>query len=160
MNKLTKVITVLLLMTLIQFANAQQFEHIKPHKPTLKEQKQFDKMIDERLHLTDEQKAQIKSNRAKHLKNMQKTISKMEALHKKIKNVYMLGLPKYQAELRIAPYKTELALLKQEAKRQRAEYHKNFENILTKEQKTEFEKMKKEHIQKRPYWQMEKPDIN
>ena len=143
--------TLFLILTLLitNCALAQDFEPIKPHKPTHKEQKQFDKMLDERLKLTPEQKNYIKTNRPKHIKEMEKTISKMENLHKKIKNVYLLGIPKYQADLRTAPYKAELALLKQSAHKQKMENRKNFENILTKEQKAEFEKMKKERFQKR-----------
>ena len=148
MNK----IFILLTLFLIPISTfAQDFApQNPPHKPTLKEQNQFDKMLDERLNLTDEQKKYIKQNRPKHIKEMEKTIAQMEALRKKIKDVYLLGLPKYQAELRCAPYKAELAILRQNARKQKLENRKNFENILTKEQKEEFEKIRKEHLQKRP----------
>ena len=142
MNKIFYIF--MILMMSVVFAYDEQQPPIKPHKPTIKEQKQFDKMLDERLKLTPEQKNYIKQNRPKHIKEMEKTISKMENLHKKIKNVYMLGIPKYQADLRTAPYKAELAILKQNAQRQKAENRKNFENILTKEQKLELEKMRQE----------------
>ncbi len=141
MNKI--LITILLLLSLAGYCN--QFQHT----PTTKEQKNFDKIMDERLNLTQEQKNYIKANRAKHFKEMEKTISKMESLHKKIKNVYIIGIPKYQADLRTAPYKAELALLSQNARKQRAQFRKNFESILTPEQKIEFEQMKKEFAQKR-----------
>ena len=74
----------------------------------------------------------------------------METLHSKIKNVYMLGIPKYQADIRTAPMKTELGILKQNAMKQKAQHRQNFENILTKEQRVEFEKMRKEFLQKHP----------
>ncbi|MBR2069611.1 MAG: hypothetical protein IJ877_07630 [Candidatus Gastranaerophilales bacterium] len=146
MNKILTIFISMLFLT----CNAMDIEHQKPHKPTLKEQKQFEKMLDERLQLTQEQKSIMKANRQKHIKEMEKTISKMENLHTKIKNVYLLGIPKYQADLRTAPYKAELALLKQNAQKQKYENRKNFENILTKEQKIEFEKIKKEHAKNRP----------
>jgi len=131
-------------------ANCEQnFE--KPHKPTYKEQKQIDKMLDERLKLTDEQKNYIKTNRPKHLKEMENTLNKMENLHTKIRNIYLLGIPKYQADIRTAPLKAELALLKQSADKQKQENRKNFENILTKEQKIEFEKIKQEFGVKHPH---------
>ena len=142
MNKIF--ITMLLFLSLAGYCNPIQ------HTPTIKEQKNFDKIMDERLNLTQEQKNYIKSNRAKHFKEMEKTISKMEVLHKKIKNVYILGIPKYQADLRTAPYKAELAILSQNAQKQRAQFRKNFESILTPEQKIEFEQMKKERAQKKP----------
>ena len=147
MNKIFLLAMVLIFTSAVQ---AQELAApIKPHKPTHKEQKEFDKMLDERLNLTSEQKNYIKTNRSKHIKEMERTISKMENLHTKIKNVYLLGIPKYQADLRTAPYKAELALLKQNAQKQKAENRKNFENILTKEQRVEFEKIKKERMQKR-----------
>ncbi len=145
MNKrfLCTALTLFFIFTTIS-ANAEFHNYEKTHKPTYKEQKQFDKMLDERLQLSDEQKSQLKSLRSKHIKEMEKTVSKMEDLRKKIKNVYILGIPKYQADIRTAAYKTELALLKQDAMKQRAQHRKEFENILTKEQKAEFEKVKSE----------------
>ena len=141
---MNKIITILMLIAIPTCVLAQDFEPPRPHKPTQKEQKEFDKMFEQRLNLTEEQKEYIKQTRPKHRKEMEKTISEMEKLHKKIKDVYLLGLPKYQADLRTAPYKAELALLKQNAQKQRAQNRKNFENILTKEQKAELEKMRNE----------------
>lgn len=148
MNK--KVIAVLMFLIFSSCVLAQDYEYPRPHKPTQKERREFDKMLEERLNLTEEQKNYIKQTRPKHIKEMEKTVSKMEDLHKKIKDVYLLGLPKYQADLRTAPYKTELALLKQNAQKQRAQNRKNFENILTKEQRAELELIRKERAQKRP----------
>ena len=149
MNKKISLLITLILLS-ATFCVAQEQPPIKPHKPTLQERKQFDNMLDERLKLTQEQKNYIKQNRSKHIKEMEKTISQMEDLRKKIKNVYLLGLPKYQTDLRTAPYKAELAILKQNAHKQKMQNRKNFENILTPEQKQEFEKIKKERAQKRP----------
>lgn len=146
---MNKIITLTIALMLSIGALAQDIERPYMHKPTAKERKQFDKMLEERLNLTNEQKNYIKQNRPKHIKEMERTISKMESLHKKIKDVYLLGLPKYQADLRTAPYKTELALLKQSAQKQKAQNRKNFENILTKEQKAELEKIRNERRQKR-----------
>ncbi len=147
MNRILGLV-IIAMLTLGVCANEIQ-PPMQPHKPTLKERKEFDKMLDERLQLTNEQKNQIKENRAKHKKEMERTINKMENLHKKIKNVYILGIPKYQADLRTATYKTELAILAQQAQKQKLEHRKEFENILTKEQRVEFEKMKKERALKR-----------
>ena len=142
MNKIFYTTIILLLMTTTCVdVSAHQINH---HKPTIKEQKEFDKMLDDRLHLTQEQKDYIKTNRTKNIKEMKKTVSEMENLHKKIKDIYLLGIPKYQADLRSAPYKAELAILKQNAKKRKIENRKNFENILSKEQKIELEKIREE----------------
>lgn len=146
---MNKILTALILIALSGSVFAHDFEAPKP-PPTQKEQKEFDKMLEQRLNLTEEQKNYIKQNRPKHIKEMKKTISQMEDLRKKIKDVYLLGLPKYQADLRTAPYKAELALLKQNAQKQKAQNRKNFENILTSEQKVELEKMRKERAKNRP----------
>ena len=148
MNKKTGLLILTIISTTL-ICSAQDFAIRKPHKPTLQERRQFDKMLDERLNLTQEQKNYIKQNRPKHIKEMERTVSEMEKLHTKIKNIYLLGIPKYQADLRTAPYKAELAILKQNAQKQKMQNRKNFENILTKEQKIEFEKIKKERVQKR-----------
>ena len=147
-NNLIAIFTLLFLLS--SYALAQNNTPCPVHKPGVKEQKQFDYMLNQRLQLTNEQKEYIKQNRSKHVKEMQKTISEMENLRKKINDVYLLGIPKFQADIRTAPYKAELAILKQNAQKQKEENRKNFENILTKEQKAEFEKMKKEHQKQRP----------
>ena len=120
-----------------------------PHKPTAKDFKEMDKKLAQRLNLSDEQVKVLKTNRQKNIKELEKTISKMEATHKKIRNIYLLGLPKYQADLKSAPYKMELAILKQNADNIRKQNRKNFEAILTPEQKIEFKKFREE-LPKRP----------
>ena len=144
MNKAILYIGILVLFNCFYVLANESIEFIKPPKPGYQEQKEFDRMLDDRLKLTDEQKKYIKTQRPKHIKDMEKRILEMEHLHKKIKEVYMLGLPKYQADIKTASMKDELAILKQNADKQKLENRKNFENILTKEQKIEFEKIKKE----------------
>lgn len=141
---MNKIIFTILFIFLTTQVYAQYYEFPKPHKPTPQEERNFEKMLEERLKLTPEQKDYLKANKPKHKKEMEKIVSQMEVLHTKIRNVYLLGLPKYQSELRTAQYKTELAILAQNAKKQRAESRKEFENILTKDQKIELEKMKGE----------------
>ena len=124
-------------------------ERIQPKKPTPKEIKQMDKMIAERLSLTDEQLKVLKGDRQKNMKELEKIINKMEKNHKKIRDIYLLGLPPYQADIKSAPYKMELVLLKQNADKIRNQNRKNFEAILTPEQKAEFKKFRSE-MAKRP----------
>jgi len=125
------------------------FQPVQYTKKITHEQKEFDKILHERLNFTEEQKKEIKKNHEEYRKNIEKTIQQMEALQIKIRNVYLCGLPKWQTDLRTAPYKAELVLLKQDAENKRLENRKKFENILTSEQKLEFEKIKKEAHQKR-----------
>lgn len=145
MNRI--LIVMLLFLSFNCFAN--EHKSCMPHRYTVQEQKEFDKKLDDRLHLTQEQKDYIKSSREKYLNDVSKNISKMVELHKKIKEVYSQDIPKYQADIKTAGYKTELAKVSQEAMKQRSEHRKNFESILTKEQKEEFQKMKNERMQKR-----------
>ena len=106
-------------------------------------QKQFDSMLETRLNLTDSQKQFINTNRPIKRKEMQQTLDKMQDIHSKIKETYSTQ-PKYQADIITAPMKTELAILKQNADKQKARNRREFENILDKDQRVEFEKIKKE----------------
>lgn len=146
MNK----ILILTLAMFLSFAacNCEAKTYV-PHQFSAKQQKEFDQKLDDRLHFTDEQKELIKKNRESYQKDVKKNMSKMSDLHKKIKNVYLLGLPKYQTDIRTAGYKAELAIISQEVSKRRKEYRKSFLEILTEEQKAEYELMKKEMIQKR-----------
>lgn len=117
------------------------------NKPTFKEQRQFDKFLNEQLNLTETQQDQLKKNRSKYRREMEKIVDKMQKLHDEIRDVYLTGIPKFQADLKTAPMKAQLVSLKQEADKLRTEHRKTFENILTTEQKIKFEEIKKE---KRP----------
>ena len=121
-----------------------------PHKHTIKERKEIDLILENRLNLTQEQKDYIKTNRQKHKKDIENLIEKMQKLHIDIRNVYLTGIPKWQADLRTAHLKAELAILKQNIDKMKTENRKNFENILNPDQKAEFEIIKKEFAAKKP----------
>lgn len=114
-----------------------------------KRQIEIDNMLETRLNLTNEQKNYIKEVRPKNRREIEPIVKQMQKKHDEIAKIYMLGLPKFQTDLRTAPLKAELVVLKQNAKTIRENHRKNFENILTDEQKIEFEKIKKELILKR-----------
>lgn len=118
--------------------------------PKGKEIKQMDKMIEQRLNLTPEQIKVLRANKQKNIRELEKIIAKMENTRKKIRNVHLLGLPKYQEDLRTAPYKMELVLLKQNADMIRSQNRKTFESVLTPEQKVEFKKFKSELPRRQP----------
>ena len=113
-------------------------------------QAKMDNMLNQRLNLTTEQQAQLHKNRSEQRKEMEKIIKQMNNKHDEIRNVYSTGMPKYQADLKTAPQKAELVILKQNADKLREQNRKNFESILTKEQKQEFQAMRKEFAQSRP----------
>lgn len=139
----------------ILFLNAQfVYAHNCPYceynnRPNYIKQKQIDKMLDERLKLTDEQKDVLRKNRSIHQKEMNKILADMEKKHTQIRDIYYSGIPKFQADIKTAPMKAELYILKQNADKLRIEHRKTFENILSDEQKIEFELIKKQRAQKR-----------
>lgn len=115
-----------------------------PPRPNKKIIKDLDKLLDERLHLTDEQKQQLKQMRPRHKAEMEQVVKQMKICHLKIRNVYLSGIPPYQAGIKTAPYKAQLAILNQNAMNLKDSHRKEFEKILTPEQKIEFEKLREE----------------
>lgn len=143
MNKKIIIILAILFLTTTVFAQPCPNGDI-PRKPTFKEKREFDKLINEKLNLTQEQQETLKKNRSKHIKEMEKIVDDMQKLHDKIRDIYLTGIPKFQADLKSAPMKAELVMLKQNADKLRLEHRKSFEAILTPEQKTIFKQMLKE----------------
>ncbi len=120
-----------------------------PTKESIKRECKMDEYLDSRLHFTQQQKDYIKHNRQKYKKDMEKIVKEMQQCHDRIFEVYMTGLPRYQTDLRTAPDKAMLVILKQNAKRTKENHIKSFEAILTNEQKIEFQKIRKEFAQNR-----------
>lgn len=149
MNKILTILAIILICFnsayAIECGNKEEFQ-----KPTFKEQRRIDGFLDERLNLTIQQKEELKKARAQHRKEMEKIVKKMQELRDKIRDVYMTGIPQFQADLKTAPMKAELVLLKQNADRLRQEHRKTFESILTPEQRAEFDQIKKEYAPKHP----------
>lgn len=148
-KQITCLIAFICLFMPLCFAHPNHKEYAAGKQPSQKQIKNFDALLDSRLHLTKEQKELLKQNRAKRHKDMKKVVSRMQELKEKIRNVYLTGIPPFQAELRTAPYKAELVILKQKINIIREERRIEFENTLNQEQKIEFEKFKKELAQKR-----------
>ena len=140
------ILTILSIIFFTQYsAQTQACQEVQPlKKPSFQEVRKMDALLNEKLDLSEEQQDLIDKNRAQHKKEMSKVIKKMETLHDKIKEIYIIGIPKFQADLKTAPMKAELVKLKQEADRLRMEHRKSFENILNEEQKSKFEDFKKE----------------
>lgn len=114
--------------------------------------------LDERLKLTEEQKKQAHDIRMKGHEKMKPVFEKMQAKRAEIKKVAESDISQDKKDKKIAELKKDMKQLKQEARKIRYENTKEFESILTPEQKAEFEKIKQEgrerakqhHMKKRP----------
>ena len=142
-SKILSILSILILFSASTQAHDCYNKDI-PHKPTFVQQKKMEHLLNERLQLTHEQQEQLKKNRSENKKEMDQIIKEMKKKHDLIRDVYLSGIPKFQADVKTAPYKAELVILKQNANKLRQKNRKNFESILTKEQKAEFETLKQE----------------
>ena len=140
--------TILLLSFSFVYANENPQNEIKCTCQNQK-QKNIDNFWDEKLQLSEEQKAQLKENRIKFRKEMKQIIEEMEVLHSQIKDKYKTTSSKMQANIETAPMKAKLVTLKQKADKLKRKNRENFEKILTKEQKIKFENIKKDFAKKR-----------
>ena len=144
MIKYILTITTLLFISTTPLLAHDCSENKMHQKQSPKQQKQWENIINERLNLTEEQQIKLRENKQLHKKEMGKIVEKMQIQHDKIRDVYYSGIPKFQADIKTAPMKAELVILKQNADKLRQENRKNFKSILTEEQAIEFEKLKEE----------------
>lgn len=100
--------------------------------------------IEERLNLTEEQKQKAHEIRMNGQEKMKPVFAKMQAKKQEIKQVADSSMSQDKKDKKIAQLKEELQAVKNEAKTIRTENRKEFEAILTPEQKAEFEKIKQE----------------
>lgn len=101
--------------------------------------------LDELLNLSETQKQKAHEIRMNGHQKIRPVIEKIKAKKAEIKAVEMSKLPQAEKDKKIATLKEELKPLKQEARKIRTENTKEFEAILTPEQKVKFENFKKEH---------------
>ena len=142
-KKILTILTIIFISCNIVLAHDCDKKNV-PHKPTFKEQREFDKLLNEKLNLSEKQQELLKKNRSNHKREMKKIVDKMQKLHDDIREVYLSGIPKFQADLKTAPMKAQLVSLKQNADKLRLEHRKAFESVLTTEQKAIFDEMKKD----------------
>ena len=139
MKKIVIILSIIILSVSSAIAHECSFK-----RPDMKEFRKIDKLLNERLNFTPEQKIEIRKNHTKFKHEMDKIIDEMENEHTKIRNIYLSGIPQFQAQLKSAPSKAKLVILKQKADNLRQENRKQFEQILDENQKAEFEKIKLE----------------
>lgn len=104
--------------------------------------------IDERLKLTEEQKTQAHAIRMKGHEKIKPVIDQIKAKRQEADAVKRSRIAVQEQEKRLAAIKTDIKKLKEEARAIRQENTKEFEAILTPEQKTEFAKIKAEGREK------------
>lgn len=100
--------------------------------------------LDERLKLTEEQKAQAKAIRMKGHEKIKPVMEQIKAKKQEADAVKMSRISTAAQEEKLEQIKKEMHALRQEARTIRHENMKEFESILTAEQKAEFEKIKQE----------------
>lgn len=100
--------------------------------------------FEQRLKLTDEQKAKAKELREQGFEKMKPLMDKMKEKRAEIEAVKLSRIAPRAQEEKIEQLKKEIGALKQEMHRLRMENMKNFEALLTKSQLKELKKMKEE----------------
>lgn len=100
--------------------------------------------FEQRLKLTDEQKAKAKELREQGFEKMKPLMDKMKEKRAEIEAVKRSRIAVQAQEEKIEQLKKEIGALKQEMHRLRMENMKNFEALLTKSQLKELKKMKEE----------------
>jgi len=113
----------------------------KPQKEQCMKQKQN---FEKRLNLTEKQKEKAKKIHQKGAKQMKPLMKKMGKLRKEIGEIKKSELEESAKKEQIDKKFKELKALDQKAHKIRKSNSQEFEKILTKEQKTELEKMKAE----------------
>lgn len=119
-----------------------KFKHQGPSKAEIEAKKlEFEK----RLNLTEEQKLQIEKNKQKDKEKIKPLYEEMKVKRGELRSIRLNpSLSELEKSKKSAVIEKELIDLRVKADELRVNNMKNFENILTKEQKMEFAKIKEE----------------
>lgn len=117
-----------------------------PHHGPSKAEMQAKKLeFENRLNLTEEQKKKIDENRAKDRELMKPVFEEMKAKRHEMKMVdFDATLTPEQKTAKKEELQTQMKVLKEKANNVRENNMKNFESLLTDEQKKEFSKIREE----------------
>lgn len=115
-----------------------------PPKMTQQERAQHEKAFDQRLGLTEEQKQKSKELRLESRNKMKPVIEKIKSREAEIEMVKKSNLTEQEQEKKINSLKADLKTLHKQAHDIRVENMKNFEEILTPEQRQTLKEMKQE----------------
>lgn len=120
----------------------QQTDVKKP--PVNPEFKKRQEAFENRLKLTDEQKAQAKEIRQKGIEQMKPIMEKIKEKHQEAEAVKRSRIAVEMQQEKLAQIHKEIRALKRQAHELRMQNMKEFESILTKKQQKELKKMKEE----------------
>ena len=120
--------------------------HGRHHSKAEMEAKKLE--FEKRLNLTEEQKQKIEKNKQKDKEKMKPIISKMHEKRSELMGIKTnMTLAPHEKVEKMAPIEKDLIDLKLKANDLRKKNMEEFEKILTKEQKAEFEKIKQEQME-------------
>lgn len=100
--------------------------------------------FEQRLKLTDKQKEKAKAIHQKGMEQMKPIMSQLQAKRKELHEIKSSNLEETAKNEKIAKIREEVKALDKKARDIRKQNSQEFENILTKKQKKELEKMKAE----------------
>jgi len=120
---------------------APKFEHKKPSPEEMKKRRAE---FEQRLKLTEEQKAKAKEIRQKGHEELKPIIDKIQEKRQEIEAVKLSRIAERAQQERIAELRKEIGALKRHAHELRMKNMQEFESILTRKQLRELKKMKEE----------------
>lgn len=143
-----KLLPVLLLSAVLTIGSAQAFANESadtiPQKPSKEQQMKVRQSFEKRLNLTEEQKTKAKKIHQKGAKQMKSLMDKKIELKKEIRTIKKSDLDETKKHEQISKKFKEMRKLDKKAHQIRKQNGKDFEKILTDEQKNELAKMKSE----------------
>ena len=149
-NKMKKVIPLLVCATvLIMSGNTTSFaapDTTPPNSMMVQHpsKEQMRKQFEQRLNLTDKQKAKAKAIHQKGREEMRPIMMKIEVKRQEIETVKLTKMTERAQKERIEQINSEIKELEKQAQEIRKKNSQEFESILNKKQKAELEKMKSE----------------
>ena len=142
-----KLLTVLILGTILTIGTSSaKAEDATPkkEKPKCEQSQKMKQNFEKRLNLTEKQKEKAKKIHQKGFKQMEPIMKQMGAIRKDIATVKKSDMEESVKKEKLQKDFEELKALDKKARDIRKANSKEFEKILTKEQKAELEKMKAE----------------
>jgi len=105
---------------------------------------QIKKMFEQRLNLTEKQKQKAAQIHKEGREQMKPIMMKLELKHQEVDNIRLSKMSQQAQQEKIDEINSQIKELEKQAQEIRKQNTKEFENILTKKQKSELEKMKAE----------------
>ena len=127
--------------TSVEKKTSQNFNNKGMKKPMMPK-------LEEELNLTEAQKQQARKNRIQGRQEMKPIMDEIRAKKEAIMDIFDSELSEDKKQEQIKTIQAELKELHKKANALREKNMKNFENILTKEQKAKFEVLKQKHMPK------------